>query len=239
MPPPQKINCVVASAVNHGDSVFSVELTPERRAPRHRPGQFLHLALDAYEPGGFWPESRVFSIASGPARERLRVTYAVHGAFTARMAKELQPGRQVWVKMPYGEFAIAGDGELVLCAGGTGITAFTAFLDQMDATPARNRVVVAYAARTSNLLVYRPLVDEVATSRHVTALYFVEDDSGTPAPADVIPGRFSLEPVWSRLVRPEAALYFLAGPPAMLSTVEEELRARHVPPESIRTDAWE
>ena len=31
-----------------------------------KPGQFLHLALDAFEPGGFWPESRVFSIASAP-----------------------------------------------------------------------------------------------------------------------------------------------------------------------------
>lgn len=239
MPPPQKIRCVVASTVNHGDGVFSVELTPERRAPRHRPGQFLHLALDAYEPGGFWPESRAFSIASDPARDRLRITYAVHGAFTTRMAKELMPGRQVWVKMPYGEFAVAGDGEVVLCAGGTGITAFTAFLEQMASVPRATRVVVAYAARTSKLLVYRPLIDELAEGGRVTALYFVEDASDTPGAADAIPGRFALEPVWSRLNRPQAALYFLAGPPAMLSSVEEELRARHVPPESIRTDAWE
>ena len=239
MPPPQKIRCAVASVVDHGRGVYSVELSPERRAPRHRPGQFLHLALDPYDPGGFWPESRVFSIASGPGREPLRITWAVHGAFTARMAAELWPGREVWVKMPYGEFVIEGESELVLCAGGTGITAFTSFLEQMGAQMDGRRVVVAYAARTYDLLVYRPLVDERAASGLVTALYFVEDPGGAAPSPEVIHGRFSIEPVWSELARPGAARYFVAGPPAMLSTIEEELRARDVSPESIRTDAWE
>lgn len=241
MPPPQKIKCVVSSVADHGGEVYSIELAPERQAPRFQPGQFLHLALDAYDPGGFWPESRAFSIASGPGLAPLRITFAVHGPFTARMAAELRPGREVWVKMPYGEFVIEAEGEheLVLCAGGTGITAFTSFLEQMRAPVDAHKVLVAYAARTIDLLVYRPLVDEHAASGHVAALYFVEEFRGATVSPDVIQGRFSIESVWSRLARPGAARYFVAGPPAMLSTVEQELRARDVPPESIRTDAWE
>ncbi len=53
----------------------------------------MHLALDRYDPGGFWPDSRVFSIASSPVeRQRLTITYAVKGAFTTRMERELTPG---------------------------------------------------------------------------------------------------------------------------------------------------
>src|SRR5512137_1921961 len=107
---PQKLRCEVSEVIDHGERVYSVLLAPEKPAPRFLPGQFLHLALDPFRPGDFWPDSRVFSIANSPAeRDRLRITYAVKGAFTARMEAELAAGREAWVKLPYGEFTIAGD----------------------------------------------------------------------------------------------------------------------------------
>ena len=63
---------------------------PNGRAPRFRPGQFLHLALDAYDPSGFWPDSRVFSIASRASADAtalriyLRGARPLHGADGAR-----------------------------------------------------------------------------------------------------------------------------------------------------------
>ena len=125
----RKIPCVVRTVTDHGEHVYTVELQPSMPVPQFRPGQFLHLALDPYEPGGFWPESRVFSIASSPAeRDRLAITYAVKGAFTTRMERELAAGGRAWVKLPYGEFVVDPARDAVLFAGGTGITAFTAFL---------------------------------------------------------------------------------------------------------------
>ena len=41
---------------------------------------------------------------AGAARSLVRITYAVHGRFTARMESDLAEGRQVWIKMPYGDF---------------------------------------------------------------------------------------------------------------------------------------
>ena len=82
----QKLGCGVEQVVAHGERVYTLTLRPERQVPRFRAGQFLHLALDPYDPSGFWPESRVFSIASSPEeRQCLRLTYAVHGGYTARM----------------------------------------------------------------------------------------------------------------------------------------------------------
>src|SRR6476646_7440234 len=186
----QKLRCIVDTVVAHGDRVYTVTLQPERPAPRFRAGQFLHLALDTYDPGGFWPESRVFSIASAPAqRDLLRITYSVQGAFTSRMEAALVPGREVWVKMPYGHFVIEPRGEVVLLAGGTGITAFTAFLEELGWDD-NCRVCLAYGARREGLLVYRELVERsaVRTPQQLTTLYFLEDGTDSLA----IEGRIAL-----------------------------------------------
>ncbi len=106
----RKLACEVRSVTDHGERVYTVELEPSMPVPRFKPGQFMHLALDPYEPGGFWPDSRVFSIASSPGeRHRLTITYAVKGVFTTRMERELAPGVPVWAKLPYGEFMVDPD----------------------------------------------------------------------------------------------------------------------------------
>ena len=234
----QKLRCVVDRIVAHGDKVYSLELRPERMAPAFRPGQFLHLTLDPYDPSRFWPESRPFSIASSPAeRNMLRITYAVHGRFTRRMETDLVKGRQVWIKMPYGDFVIDRRTDVALFAGGTGITAFTAFLE--DLMPGTDQsVVLAYGSRTRPLLIYQDAIERCAARLPLLdVVYFVEEDGD--ATSTIHPGRVSVNPVWTRLRQPLRTLYYIAGPPPMLKSIADDLRARHVPPEAIYIDAWE
>lgn len=233
----QKLRCSVERVIAHGERVYSLVLKPERRAPRFRAGQFLHLALDPYDPSGFWPESRVFSIASSPReRNEIRVTYAVHGRFTERMEREAVEGRGIWIKLPYGDFVIESRNDIVLLAGGTGVTAFTAFLE--DAHPAADQsITLAYGARTADLLIYRDVVERCARQTpSLSVLYFAEDARDA---AGCIPGRVSVHPVWERLRDPLSATFYISGPPAMLKGVAADLRARDVAPENIRIDAWE
>lgn len=244
----QKLSCVVEQVVDHGERVYTVSLRPERPVPRFRAGQFLHLALDPYDPTGFWPESRVFSIASPPAdRELVRITYAVHGQFTARMESGVVEGKEVWIKMPYGDFIIERGPEVVLFAGGTGVTAFTAFLEDLVPGSAQP-VTLAYGARTSELLIYKDIVDRcVARVPSLQVSYFVEQPAsaaatvGRPAgkPAAVNPGRVSVDALWPRLHRPLDASYYISGPPPMLRGIARDLRARDISPEAIHIDAWE
>jgi ferredoxin-NADP reductase len=242
MPVTQKLGCVVERVVAHGERVYTLALRPERLVPRFRAGQFLHLALDPYDPSGFWPDSRVFSIASPPAqRDSVRITYAVHGRFTARMESDVIEGRQVWIKMPYGDFVVDSRTDVVLFAGGTGITAFTAFLEGL--TPhVHQSVTLAYGARTSHLLIYRDIVERCAERLPSLAVsYFVEHDSDPPAlERRVRPtvGRVSVEAVWPRISRPFETTYYISGPPPMLRTIGEDLGARNISREAIHIDAW-
>jgi ferredoxin-NADP reductase len=235
----QKLACRVERITSHGEHVYTVELSAERTAPKFRPGQFLHLALDAYDPSGFWPESRVFSIASPPTqREQLRITYSVQGRYTARMEKELAEGRRVWVKLPYGEFIVEDASDVVLFAGGTGITAFTAFLEGLT-HKFQHAVYLAYGARQRSLLIYRDMVEQRAQKTSVLhTFYFIESKVGELQPNETS-GRLSAAAIWPQIQDPLQATFYLSGPPAMLKAISLDLRGRGIRADAIRIDAWE
>ena len=220
----------MAAVTDHGERVYTVELDPSIVAPRFKPGQFLHLALDPYDGAGFWPESRVFSIASSPlVRDRLTITYAVKGAFTTRMEGELAAGVDVWVKLPYGEFEVDPAADAVLFAGGTGVTAFTAFLESIPAD-VTSRVVLFYGARTPDLFVYGPMVESRAREVPALTCRLVCEETM---------GRLDVGVAWPTIAPLHHPVFYLSGPPAMLTALTKQLRDRDVPPDRIRIDAWE
>ncbi len=247
MATPQKIRCVVKKITDHGDHVYTVDLTPERPLPKFKPGQFLHLTLDDYDPSGFWPESRVFSIASSPDnRNILKISYSVRGRYTNRMENELNEGQKVWVKMPYGDFVIRDANNVVLLAGGTGITAFIAFIAGQTAI-SHNRVFLAYGARKPELFLFKDAIDVKASNGNgFHALYFVETDERSnlndathSRAAECLTGCLSLEDIWSRLENPREATYYIAGPPAMIRSLTCKLLTQKIRSEQIKIDAWE
>lgn len=239
---PRKLRCQVERIEDHGGHVYTVELQPEQAAPRFVPGQFLHLALDRYEPGDFWPESRVFSIASAPQeQDRLRLSYSVVGRFTTRMEHELCVGRWVWVKLPYGEFTVQGERDVALFAGGTGITAFTAFIAGLS-VDFPHRVDLFYGARRPELLLYRDIIEACGQrAPQFAAHYFVEtlSDSAVENEIRVVQGRLDIARAWPVLQKPLVTDYYLSGPPAMLAALSAGLKARAASAEAIKVDAWE
>jgi ferredoxin-NADP reductase len=233
---PQKLSCKVSKIIDHGERVYSLTLIPEHLAPRFLPGQFLHLALDEYNPGDFWPDSRVFSIASTPTeRNLLRITYAVKGQFTTRMESELRPGIKVWIKLPYGEFIVGTGNSVCLLAGGTGVTAFTAFLAGLGADHA-HPVYLFYGARRPDLLIYRPSVESASAQSPNLHPFFLVEEGEAPG---CISGRINLDQVWKTLPDPKAVTYYLSGPPIMLKKLSSGLTERGIPATRILTDAWE
>ena len=239
MSTPQKLRCRVHSVIPHGEHVYTLELLPAVPPfPRFKPGQFFHLALDPYDPATFWPESRVFSIASSPReRQRIEFTYSVRGRYTARMEQEIAAGRDVWAKMPYGEFFVNVNRPVVLLAGGTGITAFTAFLhDLVDSPPCP--VTLFYGARQRDLLIYRPLVDRCMQNLTGFRAFYSLESLERNAPNE-LPGQISIASVWQHIPDPMNSGFYISGPPAMLKALSTQLRDLGVKGQSIHIDAWE
>ncbi len=244
MSQPRKIRCTVAAVTDHGDGVYTLDLTPQSAVPPFRAGQFLHLTVDPYDPAGFWPESRVFSIASSPRdRRHLRICYAVKGRYTTRMEQLLRPGGEVWVKLPYGDFFIDDQSGAVLIAGGTGISAFTALLEAL--TPETSHAVtLVYGVRTPALLLFEELLlNQLAAVPIFNLVFFTEtpDDAfarrmaALPKAPRCLTGRIDL----AALALPDSSVFYLSGPPVMLQALAADLAARGVAQDNIRTDAWE
>lgn len=236
---PQKIRCTVARIVDHGGRVYSLELQPERPLPQFQPGQFLHLAIDPYEPGDFWPESRVFSIASAPAdRNQLTLIYSAVGQFTTKMEKSLQVGSEVWIKLPYGDFVVDHAGCVVLVAGGTGITAFTGFLDSLQPRQAA-KVSLFYGARSRDLLIFKPLIErKQQEGANLASWYFIEEGDADDQ-AGILKGRLSVESILRKVDQPADAIFYLSGPPVMLKNMTSALEASGIAPAQIKKDSWE
>lgn len=243
MSTPIKIKCTVFSIDTHSDSVFTVKLKPTRRLPRFKPGQFLHLALDSYDPtGGYWPESRVFSIASAPFDSEITIAYAVKGKFTLRMQKEIDIGMDVWIKLPYGHFVVssAPDEEVVLVAGGTGITPFIPFLLKEINNPSGKKISLVYGVRRPELLIFDDVITKALSNLNGFRLYaFCEEQANAISQFPVTNGILTIDAVLQAATNPLKAVFYFSGPVEMINTFKNGLRDTGINDTKIHIDEWE
>ena len=238
---PVKFSAEVINILRHGDDVATYEFRCLMPRPRWKPGQFLHLALDAYDPSGHWPESRCFTMASGSLEmDHVRLTIAAKGTFTRRILAELQPGRLVWMKAPYGDFVVrtSHEQDVVLIAGGTGVTPFVAFMEDALVRGLQGNVWLHYGARNQDLLVFRQLADRCAERFPMFRVaYYAETGTTT---GTTVNGRIDLQRAFGSAGDGRAATYYLCGPQEMVACFSARLTAvLGVPPEHVKVDHWQ
>jgi len=228
MPAPTRIQATVSNIINHGDGIHTVQFSVPSRATRFKAGQFLHLVLDSFDPSeGYWPESRVFSIASKPGADVIEIVYSVKGAFTKRMEKELSVGRQVWLKLPYGDFIvekhIAPGQHTVFIAGGTGVSPFIPYFHQAVEQGFSNPNSIYYGIRDKEHFLYKSVLDDVSSLAEV----------------HVVEGLFDIQAICSEIAKIGDSVCFISGPPNMIHAFQNELGIQGFPLKSIIIDAWE
>lgn len=245
MAQPVRFQATVQQVTRHTSDVATYRLYSDKRLPAFVPGQFIHLAVDHYDPAAFWPESRVFSVANAVAdRRTVELTVSRQGAYTSRILDELVPGSSVWGKGPYGEFtigAIAGVRRAVLIAGGTGVTPFCAFMDAAldDGVLPLEEVILHYGARSADLLIYRKLADACAarlSGFHVN--YCTEIGSADEAATSQ--GRLDPRAIAAQYGDSPQTAYYLSGPKAMIDAFRTVLTDEcGVTADRVLVDAWE
>lgn len=197
-----------------------------RQKFRYLPGQFLHLALDNYDGAGQWPDSRCFSMQSSPDEDLIKITYAVKGKFTKRMEKALYPGKEVWLKLPYGDLFQRDHKKenCVFIAGGTGITPFLSLFSHSSFEEFVNpRVYLGFRTRDYNL--YN--VELNNTQNPTVQIKVLYEDSD---------GMLNINNIYKKN---GSTVYYLSGPPLMLKNFKTELIQYGLPENNIVTDDWE
>ena len=207
--------------------VYTLEMESLDKPFKYDPGQFLHVAIDEYDPAGQWPESRCFSMQSSPAEHLIRLTYAVKGRFTKRMEQELKQGSLVTLKLPYGDLFTQSHnkGHSVFIAGGTGITPFLSLFTHASFDE-YTRPCIYLGFRSEEYNIYKEELDHSFNSSKIMKLFY-ENTNGILDITGILNENGPL------------CDYFISGPPAMIKSFKQSLVLKGVPVTQVLTDDWE
>lgn len=211
------------------NDIYTISFKSLGASFKFHPGQFLHLALDEYDPGSAWPESRCFSMESAPSEDLLRITYSPKGVFTRRMADEIKIGKKVTLKLPYGGlFTQPHDkAHTVFIAGGTGITPFLSLFNDKSFSTYLSPVLFAGFRNAEANIYHDEICKASGINNGLRIFYIYEDRDGYIKPEMIMPQ--------ARL----SSTFFLSGPPGMIKSLRSELILQGISENQILTDDWE
>lgn len=226
----RKYKSKVEQIINPFTDIYTVTFSSDKKF-QYNPGQFLHLALDEYDGVGQWPESRCFSMQSNPAEETIKITFAVKGNFTNRMKNDLHEGKEIWLKLPYGELFTQPHNKVntVFIAGGTGITPFLSLFTHESFKEYTNpRIYLGFRSKEYNIYEneLREIRNNSCNSNNLLKVYY-EDKDG------IIDIKTILEENGTNCD------YFISGPPIMIKSFKNFLLSRGLEENKIKTDEWE
>lgn len=224
----KKYKVKVEQIKNPLPDIFTLTFTSEKKFT-YLPGQFLHLALDEYDGIGQWPESRCFSMQSSPEEENIQITFAVKGNFTTRMKNELYEGKELWLKLPYGDLFQRNHDKnnCVFIAGGTGITPFLSLFNHRTFAEYTNpKIFLGF--RSVNYNIYR---------NELELLYQINKKSKVEIYYEDKIGVINISEILNECG--EHSTYFISGPPMMIKNFKNFLLNKHIAENKIITDDWE
>jgi ferredoxin-NADP reductase len=200
------------------------------------PGQFLMVRLE----GDGATHARCYSISSSPGVSGyLEFSVRRQGRASALLHDRVRPGSRLLVHPPLGRFTVPGDhdGDLVLIAGGIGITPLVSILRHTLAAQPLRRVALLYSVRSARDVPFHQELEWLAT-RH-PQLRLVLTVTGPADEPGCRRGRIDealLREAVHALVRP---MFFICGPGPMIDGVRGLLHAIGVRPGFVRFEAFE
>jgi predicted ferric reductase len=176
---------------------------------------------------GLWWQAHPYSFSAVPMAGRVRVTVRARGDHSGALGR-LRPGTRFAFEGPYGVFVADArqHAQVLLVAGGIGVTAVRALLDDL---PASARPLVVLRARQESELFLLEEVRARVAERRGHLVVAVGSRSDVPADAS-----------WLTRVAPDVRNrdVFVSGPPALVADVAAAARALGVRSEALHLEAY-
>jgi ferredoxin-NADP reductase len=201
-------------------------------------GQFITVVdpQDDVQP----PRKKAYSISSTPLDEgRVEVTVRDMGSFGARFYR-FPKGKVLKVIPPRGNFTLDPviTDDLLLTAGGSGVTPYRGFVRYLRSVGHAGPVTVLYSARVPEDLVFdaefRRHAGEVPWFRYVPTVTRLAPE----IPFDGKRGRVSDEMVLGCLRDPKTTTFYACGPNEFVDTAMSIAERLGIPKERRRKEKW-
>ena len=231
-------SCTVAVVSLLGHNVHAVELEPGGYTFPYMPGQFSFVSFGS---AGLAAEEHIFTLSSTPTRpERIIFTIKGSGDFTSRIG-QLQPGDRAVLDGPYGLFSHCAlddvlDREIIMIAGGIGITPMLSMLRYMTDIESRRTVKLIWSNKTDQDVFCRRELDAIRQNMAgLTVEYVLTGQPGYEGPS----GRLDLAMLGRLLYGcSRSSRVFLCGPQPMMLAVSRILKHLGFKSGSISTERF-
>ena len=205
-----------------------------------QPGQYA--AISFWHKGRQTP-ARCFSVVSSPTdQETLQFSLRVNGHFT-RAVEDIKPDDPVKVFGPFGGFIFntAHDKDVVMLAGGIGITPFMSMIRYISRLETTNKVTLLYSCRTASDI---PFADELLQhayqNRNFHVMFVIGDDDIQKLPSKyAVTGRITpalLDDVTKSSYTDQK--FFICGPPPFMKGMTSVLLGKGVSKRQIMTESF-
>ncbi len=201
------------------------------------PGQFFMVSfVDDPE----IKTARAYSIASSPMqKDYLEIALNKVAAFTVKMF-QLKVGDLLKFKGPYGKFYFNEEmkNNLVLIAGGTGITPLIGIMRYCTDKKLSNKIKFIYSVRIPDEIIYKNELEKIKNLNKnfdyaVTITRSEENHNWNGRK-----GRIDLELLKNNIEDVENSIYYLCGPKEFVENIVSMLQSIGVKKEQIKTDVW-
>ena len=219
-----RIRSKVINVRHESTDMYSLVIKPGKTFKSFLPGQYIELTVVK---DGAWV-SRYFSVSSSPAYfERtglieLSIRIQNKGRITPWLATELTTGSIVNLTQAKGEFVLPIDGELefqdmLLIAGGSGITPLRSMLQQLaaSATPVKRDVTLMFYARSAEHFLFEKELIALATDNSWLTINFIDSDKD---------GFFNHSHLEKSCANAKQRELFICGPSPMITSVRKSLK---------------
>lgn len=199
-----------------------LEVADKRGQPvfAFRPGQY---AMISYKNSlGKTEDKHAFSFASSPTQNNyLRFGIRLQGAFT-RGLLQLKEGDEIIVAGPYGKFIYDENkyANLVLIAGGIGVTPFVSALNYATDLNLNNKLSLIYSTRTiKGATFYEELKDLEKKNPNISTLYSFTDEAGLISEKNVISKRIDADIIKNFIGNTFGKTFFICGPTPFMNAM--------------------
>ncbi|HTB49188.1 MAG TPA: FAD-dependent oxidoreductase [Verrucomicrobiae bacterium] len=193
---------------------------PEKLA-HYTAGQFTELLIPHAHPDKRG-QKRWFTLSSSPTDELLSITTkfaASEGSSFKKALRKLQPGTQLTMADPMGDFVLPKliQTPLVFVAGGIGITPFHSILKWLATTAETRPIKLLYGVHSEDEIIFQPTFD----AAKIHPVIVVNEPSSAWGGER---GNLSAELILGLEKPSEDTLVYVSGPEPMVEHLEKDLR---------------
>lgn len=215
---------------------FKVGL-PENTDIDFYPGQFFMVS---FPNDAEIKTARAYSIASSPEeKSHLEIALNKVGPFTAKLFT-LKNGDLLKFKGPYGKFYFSEEikKDLVLIAGGTGITPLIGIMRYCTGKNTDNKIKFFYSVRTPDEIIYHNEIKRIKNQNRNFEYFITITRAEDHHAWEGRKGRIELELLKENIGDAGNNIYFLCGPKEFVDSIVSMLQILGAAKEQIKTDVW-